>query len=71
MSAKTNSIGINSWIGEADAEVIISSGSGDSQITAWMRDDGSVAIETNGDPIFGDEAESCLAEMLKEQSVIK
>jgi len=40
------------------------SGSGDNQVVAWRRFDGQVAIETNGDPVFGDEAEQWISENL-------
>ena len=59
---KTGSIGINAWLGESDFEVIGSRGEGDSRVTAYMRDDGSFALETNGDPVFGALAEDWIEE---------
>jgi len=60
----SNSIGINKWIGNQGAEVIGFTGSGDSKVIAYRRVDGEVALETNGDPVFGQQAEEWIAESL-------
>jgi len=60
----TNSIGIMKWANGMEISEIGRSGSGDNQVVAWRRVDGQVAIETNGDPVFGDEAEQWISENL-------
>jgi len=53
---KTASIGIRKWAGEMAIRWLGSVGGGDAKVTAWIRQDGDVALETNGDPVFGEEA---------------
>ncbi len=31
-------------------------GTGDSKVVAWEREDGEVTLETNGEPVFGEDA---------------
>lgn len=58
----SNSIGINKWAGGKQISEILRDGNGDNQIIAWKRADGEVALETNGDPVFGVEAEQWVAD---------
>jgi hypothetical protein len=64
MNIETSSIGISKWIGNLHAEVIGSIGSGDSKVIAYRRADGEVALETNGDPVFGQQAEEWISDNL-------
>lgn len=50
---KSNSIGINKWAGQTSLIKIWEHGTGDARMVGWERWDGALAIETNGDPIFG------------------
>ncbi len=61
----TSSIGIIAWAGKMDIEEVLSVGEGDSKVVAWRRSDGEVALETNGDPVFGYEAEQFISENSK------
>ena len=49
---KTASLGIEDWAGQSDIVQCGSYGRGDARMIAWERDDGTRAIETNGNPIF-------------------
>lgn len=54
---KSTSIGINKWASEQSIEKVAEHGDGDNKVTCWRRKDGEVALETNGDPVFGSLAE--------------
>lgn len=54
----TTSIGITKWANGSEITEICRAGEGDNRVIAWRRPDGAVALETNGDPVFGDEAEA-------------
>lgn len=71
MNTTTNSIGINKWANGMGISEIKRVGDGDNRIIAWRREDGEVALETNGDPIFGDEAESWVCNMSTTVEIIE
>lgn len=54
----TTSIGITKWANGSKITEICRAGEGDNRVIAWRRTDGAVALETNGDPVFGDEAQA-------------
>lgn len=51
----TTSIGINRWSHGQKLTRLWSRGAGDARLTGWQREDGQLAIETNGEPIFESE----------------
>ena len=57
--------GINEWLRGYEYEIVVTLGpvgEPDQQITIIRRDDGVLAGETNGDPIWNDECEVLLSE---------
>lgn len=67
---KTTSIGITKWAGNMDIEMVAAAGEGDNKVIAWRRDDGVVALETNGDPVFGDAADDWVTSIASADSAM-